>query len=191
MCYEAGRRAALLAVGITVVSMSMGCSNHDADPRSHPQEQYSFRERLGQPADDMEGNNDPKEVDRLVSLLRKTTSLVLHYRANGDHRSLPIENKQQVADVLLLIQIQRIETASTGGYAKFGPIGEVDFCDSQGRTVVTLGFFKPKILHWSVVGRVYLSNNSFEERMSALASEKEGRHIDLTKKNDPRLGEDW
>jgi hypothetical protein len=136
-------------------------------------------------------HSDSEEVGRLVTELSETTSLTLRYEANGGQHRLVIRDKKQVAELLSQMQIQRVETAATGGYLLLAHLGEVDFCDDKGQTLVTLGFYKPSVLHWTSVGQVYLSNNSFEEIMAALASEKEGRHIDLTKRNDPRLGDDW
>jgi hypothetical protein len=152
MTYLLHRSAAHRKVGLTILLMTIGCSGP---------------------------NNDPREVTRLVEELQKTRSLVLHYQANGKEQRLEIQDKNQVAELLSLLQIQRIQTAETGGYAKFAPFGKVDFCNEGGHIIVTLGFFKPAVLHRMRVGQVHLATNQFEEKMCSLAFEKEGRRIDV------------
>jgi hypothetical protein len=130
------------------------------------------------------GCTDSGEAPRkqLVEELRRAKKLVLRYPSDEHHfrdLKLEIDDERRVSELVAMIRIKRVETASSGGYVGIACPAMADFCDASGEPIVTLGFYRPSVLHQVKVGQIYLSDNRFEEALTELASKKEGRPMTL------------
>ncbi len=113
--------------------------------------------------------------------LKRAKSLKIGYTVKGERRTLTVGDPRAVKDVLATL---KVEGAREGVHAGLLAFGTVDFVMEDGSVVETM-FVRPGQLDRSHWGEIRLADTKFYDRVCELASEEEGKNIDVLKNNKP------
>jgi len=113
--------------------------------------------------------------------LEKAKYLIVKYRVKDEDKRMEIRDPQTVSELLSLIKVERIETDR---YYTWSPFGKVAFMKDDDAEIMTLGFYRPTILHRYLWGQIYLKDDSFHERLSSIVSNRDGRKTVIWAPND-------